>query len=74
MFPIDSFEAIIYPNHAAALAVGALVPTPVSDGKNIWIAPMAKVSLAVDHRLINGKTAARFLSRVKQIIETGACA
>jgi pyruvate dehydrogenase E2 component (dihydrolipoamide acetyltransferase) len=72
MFPIDSFDAIIYPDHAAALAVGALVHTPVSDGKSIWIAPMTRVSLAVDHRLINGKTAARFLSRVKIIIETGA--
>jgi pyruvate dehydrogenase E2 component (dihydrolipoamide acetyltransferase) len=74
MFPIDSFDAIIYPDHAAALAVGALVHTPVSDGKNIWSAPMTRVSLAVDHRLINGKTAARFLSRVKNIIETGAFA
>ena len=74
MFPIDSFDAIIYPDHAAALAVGALVYTPISDGKSIWIAPMTRVSLAVDHRLINGKTAARFLSRVKIIIETGAFA
>jgi pyruvate dehydrogenase E2 component (dihydrolipoamide acetyltransferase) len=74
MFPIDSFDAIIYPDHAAALAVGALVHTPVSDGKSIWIAPMTRVSLAVDHRLINGKSAARFLSRVKIIIETGAFA
>jgi pyruvate dehydrogenase E2 component (dihydrolipoamide acetyltransferase) len=74
MFPIDSFDAIIYPDHAAALAVGALVHTPVSDGKSIRIAPMMRVSLAVDHRLINGKSAARFLSRVKNIIETGAFA
>jgi pyruvate dehydrogenase E2 component (dihydrolipoamide acetyltransferase) len=71
MFPIDSFDAIIYPDHSAALAVGATTPTPVSDGKNIWIAPMARLSLSVDHRLINGKTAARFLARVKQIVENG---
>jgi pyruvate dehydrogenase E2 component (dihydrolipoamide acetyltransferase) len=71
MFPIDSFDAIIYPDHSAALAVGATTPTPVSDGKSIWIAPMARLSLSVDHRLINGKTAARFCARVKQILENG---
>jgi len=71
MFPVDSFDAIIYPDHSAALAVGATTPTPVSDGKNIWIAPMARLSLSVDHRLINGKTAARFCARVKQILENG---
>ncbi len=74
MFPIDSFDAIIYPEHSAALAVGATTSTPVSDGKNTWIAPLARLTLTVDHRLLNGRTAARFLSRVKQILETGAFA
>ncbi len=32
MFPVESFDAIVYPDHAAALAVGAAIPTPVSDG------------------------------------------
>ena len=74
MFPIDSFDAIIYPDHSAALAVGAVMPTPVSDGTRIWSAPVARLSLAVDHRLINGRTAARFMTRLKQILETGAFA
>ncbi len=71
MFPIESFDAIIYPDHSAALAVGAVAPCPVSDGRSISIAPMARVSLSVDHRLINGKTAARFCTRLKQILENG---
>jgi pyruvate dehydrogenase E2 component (dihydrolipoamide acetyltransferase) len=71
MFPIDSFDAIIYPDHSAALAVGAATHTPVSDGKNIWIAPMARLTLSVDHRLINGTAAARFCARLKQILENG---
>jgi pyruvate dehydrogenase E2 component (dihydrolipoamide acetyltransferase) len=74
MFPIDSFDAIIHPEHSAALAVGAATPTPVSDGRNTWIAPLASLTLTVDHRVINGRTAARFLARVKQILETGAFA
>jgi pyruvate dehydrogenase E2 component (dihydrolipoamide acetyltransferase) len=74
MFPIDSFDAIIYPDHSAALAVGAVTHTPVSDGTRIRSAPVARLSLAVDHRLINGRTAARFMTRLKQILETGAFA
>jgi pyruvate dehydrogenase E2 component (dihydrolipoamide acetyltransferase) len=74
MFPIESFDAIIYPEHSAALAVGAITATPVSDGQKIWIAPMARLTLSVDHRLINGKTAAMFLARVKEILEKGAFA
>jgi pyruvate/2-oxoglutarate dehydrogenase complex dihydrolipoamide acyltransferase (E2) component len=74
MFPVESFDAIIYPEHSAALAVGAVTATPVSDGQKIWSAPMARLTLSVDHRLINGKTAARFLSRVKEILEKGVFA
>ncbi len=65
MFPIESFDAIIHPEHCAALAAGPTVPAP---------APLARLTLTVDHRIINGRTAARFLSRVKQILETGAFA
>ncbi len=71
MFPVESFDAIIYPEHSAALAVGAVTPTPVSDGTRIWIAHIARLTLSVDHRLVNGRTAARFLARVKQILESG---
>ncbi|MGO9309259.1 MAG: dihydrolipoamide acetyltransferase family protein [Spirochaetia bacterium] len=71
MFPVESFDAIIYPEHAAALAAGAVTPTPVSDGTRTWIAPLAHLTLTVDHRLINGRTAAQFIARVKEILENG---
>jgi pyruvate dehydrogenase E2 component (dihydrolipoamide acetyltransferase) len=72
MFAIESFDAIIFPEHSAALAAGPAVPTPVSDGTKTWIAPLARLTLTVDHRVINGRTAARFLARLKQVLETGA--
>ena len=74
MFPIESFDAIVYPEHSAALAVGAVTPTVVSDGEKMWSAPLAHLTLSVDHRLVNGKVAATFLSRVKEILEKGAFA
>lgn len=71
MLPVESFDAIVYPGHSAALAVGAALPTPVAVGGEIRVAPLARLTLSADHRLINGKTAARFLARVKQILENG---
>jgi pyruvate dehydrogenase E2 component (dihydrolipoamide acetyltransferase) len=71
MFPIESFEAIIYPQHAAALAVGAVTRSPIAEGESVRIVPLVRLTLSVDHRLINGATAARFLARVKQVLENG---
>ena len=69
--PVDSFDAVIAPEHAAALAVAAAVPTPVAVGGTVRIVPLASMTLSVDHRLVNGGTAARFLARVKQLLEEG---
>ena len=71
---MESFDAIIYPDHAAALAAGAATATVATDGATTWIAHAAHLTLSVDHRLINGTVAARFLTRVKEILETGAFA
>ncbi len=69
MLPVESFDAIIYPEHSAALAIGAAMPTPVADAQGVRVALIARLTLSVDHRVINGKTAARFLARVKEILE-----
>ena len=70
-YPVESFDAVILPEHAAALAVGAAVPTPVVVDGAVAVAPLASLTLSVDHRLVNGGTAARFLARVKQLLEEG---
>jgi pyruvate dehydrogenase E2 component (dihydrolipoamide acetyltransferase) len=74
MFPVESFEAIIYPAHAAALAVGAVTRSPVAEGESVRVAPVVHLTLSVDHRLVNGAAAARFLARMKQILENGESA
>jgi pyruvate/2-oxoglutarate dehydrogenase complex dihydrolipoamide acyltransferase (E2) component len=71
MYPIESFDAIIFPEHSAILAVGSVQKRPVVVNDGVAIRPVATVKLAVDHRLINGRTAAEFLSRLKQIVESG---
>jgi len=71
MYPVESFDAVILPEHSAALAAGAAIPTPFSAGVGVHVAPLAALTLSVDHRLINGDVAARFLTRVKQLLEDG---
>ncbi len=71
MYPVEAFEGIIFPGHSSILTVGAARETPVAVDGRVEIRPIANATLAVDHRLINGKGAAEFLAKVKQILESG---
>ena len=71
MYAVESFDAIIFPEHSAILAVGAVQEKPVAAQGRVEIRPLAAVTLAVDHRLINGRTAAEFLARLKALLESG---
>jgi pyruvate dehydrogenase E2 component (dihydrolipoamide acetyltransferase) len=68
---IESFQAIINPPEAAILAIGKIAPTVVALSENqLGIQKRVSLSLSVDHRIVNGKYAAKFLSRIVQEIET----
>jgi pyruvate dehydrogenase E2 component (dihydrolipoamide acetyltransferase) len=71
MYPIESFDAIIFPEHSSILAMGAAQKKPIVVEDQIEIRPIVVATLAADHRLINGRTAALFLSKVKELIELG---
>jgi pyruvate dehydrogenase E2 component (dihydrolipoamide acetyltransferase) len=75
MLPIESFDAVVYPEHCAALAAGAVAPTPVAraDG-SIAVVPAVRLTLTVDHRLVNGMAAAAFIAGVREYLERGAFA
>jgi pyruvate dehydrogenase E2 component (dihydrolipoamide acetyltransferase) len=69
MFDIEQFTAIINPPESAILAVGSIRKKPiVEDNGNISIRPMMKMTLSVDHRVIDGKTAAIFLRKIKEYL------
>ena len=70
MFPVVAFQAIIPPNQVAVLAVGAIEDTPVVRGGCLVFPPLCAVTLTVDHRVINGREAARFLARLKELMES----
>ena len=72
MYPVDWFEAVVFPGQSAILAVGGVAPRPVVIEGRMEIRPMVTVTLAADHRLINGRVAAEYLTRLKEVIEFGA--
>ena len=69
MFDVDSFAAIIYPPHAAVLAVGAVKEQPVARNCQLAVARIMQATLSVDHRVADGAEAARFLMEVKGLLE-----
>ncbi|MBU4348709.1 2-oxo acid dehydrogenase subunit E2 [bacterium] len=73
MYGIEQFTSIINPPEAAILAVGAVKKLPiVIEEKNkdkMGIRPIAKFTLSVDHRLIDGVIAAKFLKQLKYYLE-----
>ena len=71
MYPVEAFEGIIFPGHSSILTVGTVTNTPVAVDGRVEIRPQAKATLAADHRLINGRVAAEFLSKVKEVLEAG---
>ena len=69
MFDVDSFAAIIYPPHAAVLAVGTVKEQPVVRNGELAIAQVMKATLSVDHRVADGAEAAQFLMKIKELLE-----
>jgi pyruvate dehydrogenase E2 component (dihydrolipoamide acetyltransferase) len=69
MYDIDAFTPIINLPEAAILGVGRIQPKPaVRDGEMV-VRQMWTLSLVFDHRLVDGAPAARFLQRIKQLVE-----
>jgi pyruvate dehydrogenase E2 component (dihydrolipoamide acetyltransferase) len=69
MFGIDEFTAVINPPEAAILAVGAAVPVPELRNGELVAVPKMKITLTVDHRVLDGAMAAAFLRDLKGILE-----
>lgn len=69
MYGVDFFIPIINPPEAAILAVGRIVEKPVVIDGKVEIRPIMVISMAYDHRIIDGAPAAQFLRSVKENIE-----
>jgi pyruvate dehydrogenase E2 component (dihydrolipoamide acetyltransferase) len=72
MYGVRSFTAIVNPPQAAILSVGALEPRAVVRDDEIVARHTLAVTLACDHRILYGADAARFLARIRELLEEPA--
>ncbi|WP_298518916.1 pyruvate dehydrogenase complex dihydrolipoamide acetyltransferase [uncultured Kordia sp.] len=69
MFGILEFTSIINQPNSSILSVGTIVQKPVVKNGEIVVGNTMKVTLACDHRTVDGATGAQFLQTVKQYVE-----
>ena len=69
MFGIESFTSIINPPNSVILSVGAIVQKPVVKEGEIVVGNTMKLTLACDHRVVDGLTGSKFLQALKPLIE-----
>jgi pyruvate dehydrogenase E2 component (dihydrolipoamide acetyltransferase) len=66
---VRDFTPVINLPEAAILAVGTIEAKPVARDEQVVIRKIMHLSLAFDHRLVDGAPAARFLQYIKHVIE-----
>ena len=69
MFGISEFTSIINQPNSAILSVGAIEEKPVVRNGQIVVGNTMKVTLACDHRTVDGATGAQFLQTLRQYME-----
>ncbi len=69
MYDVDAFTPIINPPESAILGLGRIVAKPVVVDGQVVVRDRMTLSLSFDHRVVDGGPAARFLQRVKQLVE-----
>jgi pyruvate dehydrogenase E2 component (dihydrolipoamide acetyltransferase) len=70
MHGIDSFSAVVNAPQAAILAVGSLKQRPIVDEAGAIVArPTLQLTLACDHRILYGADGARFLGRIRDLLQ-----
>jgi pyruvate dehydrogenase E2 component (dihydrolipoamide acetyltransferase) len=69
MFGVEHFTAIINPPESAILAVGATTREPAVVGDTVEPRYRLRYTLSVDHRVIDGALAARFLQTLTSLVE-----
>jgi len=70
MFGVRAFTAIVDPPQVAILAVGGARREPVEEGPDrIAFRDVLTVTMSCDHRVVYGSDGARFLSRLRELLE-----
>ena len=70
MLGIDRFDAIINPPQIGILAIGSTKQVPAVRESGFAIAQQATFTITCDHRAVDGATGAKFLSKIRERIES----
>jgi pyruvate dehydrogenase E2 component (dihydrolipoamide acetyltransferase) len=57
---VDEFSPILAPEQTTMLAIGRIAPRPFAVGNVLEVRPTAKLTLAVDHRVLDGERASKY--------------
>ncbi|WP_396658634.1 dihydrolipoamide acetyltransferase family protein [Microbacterium sp.] len=68
MYGIDAFTAVLNPPEAAILAVGSTVDEAVVVDGEVQVRPRTRLTLTVDHRVLDGAGAAAFLRELTDLL------
>lgn len=66
---VDDFSAVIFPPQSTLLAAGRIVERPFVVDSRLIATPTLRLTLAVDHRVLDGAPAAQFLGRIVRYLE-----
>jgi pyruvate dehydrogenase E2 component (dihydrolipoamide acetyltransferase) len=69
MYGVKEFLAVINPPHASILAIGAAEKRPVVRGDQLAVATLMSVTMACDHRAMDGAIGAQFLQAFRALLE-----
>ena len=69
LFAVESFSAIISPGQGAILAVSSIADEPIVVGGEIKPGKTVRMTLSVDHRIIDGVVAGEFMTELKRLLE-----
>jgi pyruvate dehydrogenase E2 component (dihydrolipoamide acetyltransferase) len=70
MYGIEQFNAILNPPQSAILAVGNVIKTPIGlPDDTMALRPLMRLTLTIDHRVMDGIQGAQFLSDLKARLE-----
>jgi len=72
MYGIDSFIPIINPGQAGIFGIGRIQEKVVARNGGLYIRPTMTMTLACDHRVVNGAEGAEYLGAVKTLLESVA--
>ena len=69
MYDVVSFTSIVNPPQSGILSIAKIMERPLVKGGEVVIRPVVEITLAVDHRIVDGAVGAEFLQDLKNALE-----